>query len=120
MNIWREVAQNVVRNEMGEADVEKRKVEDKQRDFIATLKKEEKEFEPVYFKYEEEEKLWKVKDLEWYRSYQLMADEEEEEVEKRRNRKQHKKEKRGKKKHKHKKKEKRKEDGVEKKDIVCT
>ena len=114
MNVWREVAQNVVFNEMGEADVEKKKVEDKQREFIAGLKKEEKEFEPVYFKYDEEEKFWKVKDVEWYKAYKAAVDEEEEQVAKRRAKvPERKKDKKGKKKNKNKK-EKKKEDGEQK------
>jgi hypothetical protein len=80
MNVWGSVARHVVLNEMSEADVEKKKVEDKQREFIANLKKEEKEFEPEYFFYDEEEQFWKVRDLEWYKPFIPLVDEEEEAV----------------------------------------
>jgi len=80
VNVWKDVARNVVLNEMSEADVAKKQVEDKQREYIGGLKEAEEEHEPVYFTFDEDEQFWKVKDFEWYTSYAPLAEEEEEEV----------------------------------------
>jgi len=79
-NVWALVAKHVVENEMDEADKEKKKVEDRQRQFIAELEQAGKPFEPQYFIYDQDEEKWKIKDATWWKEYKKQVDEEEQEI----------------------------------------
>ncbi|KYR01246.1 oxysterol binding family protein [Tieghemostelium lacteum] len=60
LNVWKDVTKHIVANDMAQADVVKKEIEDEQRKRLHATKEDEKK-ERQYFKYDEDSELWVFK-----------------------------------------------------------
>jgi len=69
INIWKPVSKCIIDNDMEKGDLEKKKIEDKQRQLFNGLKDKGEDWKPVYFHFDSENKTWKIRDKEWWKEY---------------------------------------------------
>jgi len=70
-NTWDSVRKCIIENDMDAADLEKQKIEQKQRTLLTGLKEKNQKYEPAYFKarMEGEKEIWEIKDKNWWKNY---------------------------------------------------
>jgi len=69
INIWRPVSKCIIDNDMEKGDIEKKKIEDKQRALFLGLKEKGEDWKPVYFEFDKDNKAWKIRDKDWWKEY---------------------------------------------------
>jgi len=69
IKIWKPVSKCIIDNDMDTGDLEKKKIEDKQRALFLGLKDKGEDWKPVYFDFDKDNKTWKIKDKEWWKEY---------------------------------------------------
>jgi len=70
---WATVAKCIVDNTMDQGDIEKLKIEDKQRTLLRGLEEKGQTFEPAHFTLDKELSSWKIKDPDWYKKTSTSA-----------------------------------------------
>jgi len=67
--IWKPVRECIIPNKMDEGDIEKQKIEDRQRGLVKDRDEKAETWEPVWFEPDEEKKSWKIKDEKWWKDF---------------------------------------------------
>jgi len=71
INTWKPVAKCIIENNMELGDIEKVTIEDRQRKLLNDLKDKGEEFNPIWFKPDEEGDSWKIREEEWWKNYKF-------------------------------------------------
>jgi len=68
---WDSVRKCIIDNDYDAADLEKQKIEQKQRTMLLGLKEKNQKYEAAYFKArnEGEKEIWEIKDKNWWKNY---------------------------------------------------
>eukprot|EP01089_Gocevia_fonbrunei_P009279 TRINITY_DN2140_c0_g1_i1.p1 TRINITY_DN2140_c0_g1~~TRINITY_DN2140_c0_g1_i1.p1 ORF type:complete len:398 (-),score=90.13 TRINITY_DN2140_c0_g1_i1:38-1231(-) len=67
--IWKPVRECIIPNKMDEGDIEKQKIEDRQRGKVREREEKGESWEPEFFVEDGNTNSWKIKDEKWYTSF---------------------------------------------------